>query len=81
MADKESPLLVSIRKSRDPEELLRMLKGLAEERLVHQEEIQAEEAGGNAILADAGRGLLAIVDQEIAELKEFGRKELGMELP
>ena len=81
MADNESPLLVSIRKSRDPKELLRMLKSLAEERLVHLEEIQVEEAGGNAILADAGRGLLAIVDQEIAELKEFGRKELGMELP
>lgn len=81
METKESPLLVSIRKSRDRNELFQMLKDLTEERQEHLDEIQAEEIGGNAILADTSRGLLAIVDQEIAELKEFGRKELGMELP
>lgn len=77
---KESPRMVRLRETRDPEELRSMLRDLNEDRMDRLGYIQDEMGvGGDPERLELHRKMLRTVEHRIAELKEFGRTELGMQ--
>lgn len=80
MTARESALLASIRKSRDPNKLRKMLRDLGKDREEQSDVLLGAEENGDLELAIACRKGLALIDQDEAALKEFGRTELCMEI-